>query len=261
MVGLTLVTAAGEVIELSPEQRSRIFKAAQVSLGALGVIAAVTLRVVPAKRLRFIRRGASASMSCWPIWSTTSARTATSSSSGCPTRSGRRPSFTNETDARPPARNLCGSEFNRIVLENGLFWVLSEAARIAPPLSAHDQPASPRWASPRSTTMDYSHRVFATPRVVRFQEMEYNVPAEHFPAVLRRDRGGAWHANSFRVHFPIECRFVRGDDIWLSPAYGRDSAYIAVHMYKGMPYKEYFRAIEEIFQRYGGGRTGARCTR
>jgi FAD/FMN-containing dehydrogenase len=54
------------------------------------------------------------------------------------------------------------------------------------------------------------------------------------------------------VHFPIECRFVRGDDIWLSPAYGRDSAYIAVHMYKGMPYKEYFAAVEEIFQRYEG---------
>ncbi len=39
---------------------------------------------------------------------------------------------------------------------------------------------------------------------------------------------------------------VNQDDIWLSPAYGRDSAHIAVHMYKGMPYQPYFQRIEAI---------------
>ena len=56
----------------------------------------------------------------------------------------------------------------------------------------------------------------------------------------------------FRVHFPIECRFVAPDDIPLSPAYGRESAYIAIHMYKGMPWKEYFDAMEEIFLAHEG---------
>ena len=56
----------------------------------------------------------------------------------------------------------------------------------------------------------------------------------------------------FQVHFPLGCRFVRADDIWLSPAYQRDSAYIAVHMYKGMPCKAYFQHVEEILQRYNG---------
>ena len=55
-----------------------------------------------------------------------------------------------------------------------------------------------------------------------------------------------------RVHFPLECRFVKGDDIWLSPAYGRDSAYIAVHMYKGMEYKPYFEAVQSIFRNHQG---------
>ena len=45
---------------------------------------------------------------------------------------------------------------------------------------------------------------------------------------------------------------VRGDDIDLSPASGRDSAYIAVHMYKGMAYREYFAAMEFILRAYGG---------
>lgn len=42
------------------------------------------------------------------------------------------------------------------------------------------------------------------------------------------------------------------DDIWLSPAYERDSAFIAVHMYKGMPYEAYFARMEQIFRRHGG---------
>ncbi|HKV83555.1 MAG TPA: D-arabinono-1,4-lactone oxidase, partial [Ktedonobacterales bacterium] len=94
-------------------------------------------------------------------------------------------------------------------------------------------------------------RLFATPRVVRFQEMEYNIPAEHFPAVIEEVRA-CIEKHRFRVNFPVECRFVRGDDIWLSPAYGRDSAYLAVHMYRGMAYKDYFQAMEAIFRRHDG---------
>ena len=36
------------------------------------------------------------------------------------------------------------------------------------------------------------------------------------------------------------------DDIWLSTAYGRDSAYIAIHQYLGMPYRAYFDLFESI---------------
>jgi FAD/FMN-containing dehydrogenase len=107
------------------------------------------------------------------------------------------------------------------------------------------------WGIASVDEVDYSHRLFATERLVRFQEMEYNVPATRFPDVLDEIRAlmARWR---FNVHFPIECRFVRGDDIWLSPAYARDSAYIAVHMYRGMPYHAYFAAIEEVFRRYDG---------
>ena len=50
---LTLVTASGDILECSSEKNPDIFKAAQVSLGTLGVIAKVKLRVVPAKRLHY----------------------------------------------------------------------------------------------------------------------------------------------------------------------------------------------------------------
>jgi len=99
--------------------------------------------------------------------------------------------------------------------------------------------------------INYSHRLFCTPRMVRFQEMEYNIPAEHTRAVITEiQQCIAQH--QFAVNFPLECRFVHSDDIWLSPAYQRASAYIAAHMYRGMPYQSYFSHIEEIFKRYQG---------
>jgi FAD/FMN-containing dehydrogenase len=81
--------------------------------------------------------------------------------------------------------------------------------------------------------------------------MEYSVPAAEFGPVIE-EIDATIRRRRFQVHFPIECRFVRGDDIPLSPAYGRDSAFIAVHMYRGMAYRAYFDAVEAILRSYGG---------
>jgi FAD-linked oxidoreductase len=248
VVGLTLVTASGKVIQCSAEQRPDVFKAAQVSLGALGVIIEVTLRVVPAKRLRFISRreridSVLANLERYKqenshfefFW--------------MPYTPWAQVKLLNETDDPPSASNVFGT-FNKIVLENGLYWMLSETARLIRPATRTISRVSALGIATVSET-DYSHRLFATPRAVKFQEMEYNIPVEHFPAILSEIRA-AMAREKFDVHFPIECRFVHSDDIWLSPAYGRESAYIAIHMYKGMPYERYFRAIEPIYQPYGG---------
>ena len=56
----------------------------------------------------------------------------------------------------------------------------------------------------------------------------------------------------FAVGFPIEVRFVGADDAYLSPASGRETCYIAVHMFTGMEWEPYFRAVEAIMDSYGG---------
>lgn len=248
VTGLTLVTASGDIIECSDEQRPDVFKAAQVSLGALGVIAAVTLRVVPAKRLRFESRR--------ERLDTTLANLERYKHENShfeffwmPYTPWVQAKFLNPTEDAPSAGNIWGT-LNKILLENGLYWVLSECCRIMPPATRTVSRIS-AWGIASVSETDYSHRLFATPRAVKFQEMEYNIPAQDFPAVLGEIRA-LLERQRFDVHFPIECRFVRGDDIWLSPAYGRDSAYIAVHMYRGMPYERYFRAVEEVYQPYQG---------
>jgi L-gulonolactone oxidase len=81
--------------------------------------------------------------------------------------------------------------------------------------------------------------------------MEYAIPRHAFPsafAELRRlvDRLGE------PIGFPVECRFVAGDDIPLSPAYGRDTAYIAVHVAKGRRSDTYFSGTEAIMAAHDG---------
>ncbi|MGH2487637.1 MAG: D-arabinono-1,4-lactone oxidase, partial [Ktedonobacterales bacterium] len=245
---LTLVTASGEVVECSDEKQPDIFKAAQVSLGALGVVAEVTLRVVSAKRLRFQSRRERVD-DCLAHLDEYKRDNAHFEFFWLPYTRYAQAKFLNETSAPVTGSNLWGA-FNRIVMENGAYWLLSEACRLAPPLTRSVSHLS-AWGVASVDEVDWSHRVYATPRAVRFQEMEYNIPAEQFPAVLAEIRETI-SQRRFHVHFPVECRFVRGDDIWLSPAYRRDSAYLAVHMYRGMPYKEYFQAMEAIFRRHDG---------
>jgi L-gulonolactone oxidase len=54
------------------------------------------------------------------------------------------------------------------------------------------------------------------------------------------------------VGFPIELRFSAGDDSLLSPAQGQETAYVAVHMFRGVEFESYFRGVEAIMREYGG---------
>ena len=63
--------------------------------------------------------------------------------------------------------------------------------------------------------------------------------------------------NQLKVHFPIEIRFSKEDDILLSPSYGRDTCWIGIIMFKpyglDINYKKYFNGFENIM-RYCEGR-------
>jgi FAD-linked oxidoreductase len=248
VAGITVVTGSGDVQECSEEEKPELFKALQVSLGLLGVIVKVRLRVIPAFAMRYqgkrmllaeclanldgLKNGNRHFEFYWfPYSDYVQAK------------------CMNETEETSGGNNTW-SYLQKMVLENGAFWLLSEGCRLFPRLCKPVSRLSAR-SVPIVQEVDMSHRLFATPRLVRFNEMEYNVPADRMREVIEEIRD-CIEANQFAVHFPLECRYAKGDDIWLSPAYNRDSAYIAVHMYKGMPYQEYFSQVEQIFWRYGG---------
>ncbi len=248
VAALTLISAEGEVVECSEEQNRELFKAAQVSLGTLGIISKVTLQLVPAFKLDYSWRKLTLS-GCLDNIEKYKSENRNFEFFWMPYTDAVLAKFMNPTDEPPRQKNLF-RRFNELALENGVFWLLSEFSRLFP---AKAPSVSKIIAASMSSGRDinYSHKIFATPRLVKFQEMEYSIPAEHFVAVLH-EIDESIRRNQFRVHFPVECRFVKADDIFISPASGRDSAYIAVHMYKGMEYRPYFAAMEAIFQKYQG---------
>jgi L-gulonolactone oxidase len=99
--------------------------------------------------------------------------------------------------------------------------------------------------------IDRSDRVFCSPRHVHFVEMEYGIPLAAVPEAI----GRIVELTSrlpYPPMFPIEVRSSKGDDIALSTANGRDSGWIAVHQYVGVPYEPYFQGVEQIMNDYDG---------
>jgi L-gulono-1,4-lactone dehydrogenase len=131
---------------------------------------------------------------------------------------------------------------NDILLDNYALYVVSRVARAFP----RTIPRLNRFAAGAASSrerVDWSDRIFASPRLVRFEEMEYSVPRERAAEALDAVKA---ILERHPVSFPIELRFVRGDDALLSPAHGRDSAYLAIHLFEGMPYEAPFREVEAL---------------
>ncbi|MDP1744242.1 MAG: D-arabinono-1,4-lactone oxidase [Bacteroidota bacterium] len=245
---ITLITAKGEIMVCSENQNKDIFKAAQVSLGTLGIITKIKLQLVPAYKLKYVK-GKTSLDECLNNLEKYKNENRNFEFYWFPHTNIIQTKTLNITEEEPMKSSFM-KYFNDMVLENGAFKVLSELCRLFPSLCKRVSKIS---AAAVSTGVDinYSTKIYATPRLVKFQEMEYNLPAEKAVEALNEMRE-CINAANFKVHFPIEVRFVKADDMYLSPAYQRDSVYIAVHMYKGMEYKTYFDAMETIFKKYNG---------
>ncbi|HEU4598640.1 MAG TPA: D-arabinono-1,4-lactone oxidase, partial [Solirubrobacterales bacterium] len=247
--GLELVLADGSVRHLSPATDPELLRAARVGVGALGALAAVTLRCVPAFNLlrvdspqpreevldRFQERAdANDHFELFTFPYSDAALVLER----------------NRLDGPAHPRGRIAAYLNDIVLEN---WALAALAGTGKALPA-SIPALSRLAgrlASGSRTSDCSDRVFVNERRVRFTEMEYALPREHGPEAARRVV--EWvRSNRYPVFFPIEMRVAAGDDAALSPSHGRDTAYIAVHQYRGMEWRPYFEAVEAIMDDYDG---------
>ena len=101
------------------------------------------------------------------------------------------------------------------------------------------------------TYVDAAYRVFTSPRRVRFKEEEYAIPRAALSDVLVEVRS-LFRRRDWRISFPIEVRVTPSDDVWLSTAYGRDSAYIAIHVFHSAPHEQYFADVEAVMTSVGG---------
>jgi FAD-linked oxidoreductase len=246
---IELVTADGSLVECSADSDPDLLRAARVGLGSLGVIATLTLRCVPAFTIRRRDR---------PLPLDEALARLDELAGGndhfefyvFPHSEIALCRESQDLESPPEPRGRVAEYLLETIVENHLFGLLCRAGRRFPKRIPQINRLIPRLAG-SSVKTDRSYRVFSTRRLVRFTEMEYAVPREAGPEALRRvlamiERRG------FAVPFPIEFRVVAPDDAYLSTAFGRDTAYIAVHMFQGMPFEPYFRAVEAIMDDYEG---------
>jgi len=253
VAGLELVLADGTVVTCSaddpPGPGRDLFDAARVGLGALGVLTAVTFRVVPA----FLLQAREEPMR----WSEVIARldelTAQNEhfefywfphTEGCLVKRNNR--------APGPPRPLSRMRYllDDELLSNTVFGLTCRLGHAVPAVIKPVNRVAGKALGARTYT-DAAYRVFTSPRRVRFKEQEYAVPREALAGVLGQVRG-LFARRDWRISFPIEVRVTPGDEPWLSTAYGRPSAYIAIHVFHASPHAEYFGDVEAVMTAAGG---------
>lgn len=249
VAAVTLVLADGSLFECSEKGDPEALLAARVGLGTLGVLAEVTLRCVPSFTLCGIDAPAPLEQTLtrfeelalandhfefyvFPHCDTALTRT------------------NNRTKQPPEPRGKAVKYANDVLLTNRTFEMFCRIGRRLPSRIPEINRIVTRLAG-KSKRIDRSDRIFASPRLVKFTEMEYALPRAHTTEAVRRVLATI-EQRGFAVPFPIEVRTVASDDALLSTAQGRESGYVAVHMYRGMPWRPYFEAVEQIMDGLGG---------
>ncbi|HWE54095.1 MAG TPA: D-arabinono-1,4-lactone oxidase [Acidimicrobiales bacterium] len=250
VVGLELVLADGSIVTCSATERPELWSAARVGLGALGIITKVTLSCVPLFSLR-------AEEGPMPLdelldrfdelagsfdhfeayWFPHTKATLTK----CNTRL----HLAEGLDRLSQWREWLDDEF----LSNRVFgWTVELGKRRTSLIPRLNLMAS-RALGSRSFT-DLSYKVFTSPRRVRFREMELAIPR---PAAVEaiREVVAAIEASGMTIGFPVELRVAAADDIPLSTASGRDSAYLAFHVPASVDHQPYFRLVAKVLDHYG----------
>jgi FAD-linked oxidoreductase len=249
VAGLELVLADGSVVSCSATERADLFEHARIGLGALGVISSVTFRTEPLFHLR-------ADEGPMPLEEVLE---------GYDELVDGNDHFEffwfPHTDVALTKRNTRTTDpvapltsrrewFDDVFLANKVFGAVCGLGATAPRLIPSINRLTARVLSARTYT-DVAPKVFISQRTVRFHEMEYAVPRAELPELFRALRLVPDQLGE-RISFPVEVRSAPADDIPLSTASGRDSAYVAVHQYRRTPYDRYFTAVEKLLTEAGG---------
>ena len=246
VVGLRLVIANGEILDCDAHNHPDIFNAARVSLGALGVITRFRLQNRKAFRLhsrnwiqnteellddmpRLIRENDHFEIN--PILhSDVSVASAL-----------------NETDEKRTIPKEGGGDIDKVNLLHSMHSRFRDSPRVEAALLNFTARHLVRFPD----ALDDSYKMFANVRDVRFNEMEYEIPAEAGPACVR-EIVKTVREQKLDSFIPLEYRYVKSDNIPLSMFQGRDTCAISVHQYYEMDHHNFFAQIEPIFWKYDG---------
>jgi len=241
---LQLVTPAGEVLQVSAENNSDLFNAARVSLGALGVVTELTLQnrapyrlkarnwVQPIEEVLASFDDSAATHRHFEMFPLTHSDYAMVLA-------------INETDE--PIHNPPPSPEEAAALGEAMaYWASLPPKQRKPLVDGLAKRIDPTQA------VDESYKILSNIRNNRFNEMEYSVPIANGADCLREVLKTIIE-QEVDVVFPLEYRYVKRDDTWLSMSAGHeDHTAISIHRTAGEDYRPYFDLIEPIFWKHGG---------
>lgn len=239
--GFRLVLADGSVVECDREREPELFDAARVSLGMLGVVVRIRMKVLPAYRLQENqwRQSLKTTLAEWDELAAKHRHVEFFQ-------------FPYSEHANLKALDVVdeGESPDPGEFEDTVFQAVCDLAAVWPRSAPTLQRMLTR-AIRKSERAGPAGRIFPSERSVKFEEMEYEIPAANGAEALRRAmalvRDRRWP-----IIFPFEYRAVAADDIWLSPMNGRDCVSISFHQYAKMDWKEPFAGVEKVFQDAGG---------
>lgn len=249
IMGLRIVTATGDIVDASANENADLFQVARVGLGTFGIISELTLAVEPAFNLHAVEgpQPLDEVLANWDVDVAANDHYEFFWIPGSDMAMTKRNQRTHApVDRQPRHKHFV----DKILGENVAFGAMAKLAKVRPSLIPKFRDLMTDAVGEADFT-DESHRIFASPRWVKFVEMEYNVPVEHVPEILRRIDQAVAEAG-VELLFPVEVRVAAADDIPLSPAYGRASGYIAVHRISGVDYRPYFEVVEAIMDEVDG---------
>ncbi len=241
--GFQLMTANGETLDCSRTQNNTIFEAGRVSLGSLGVLTQITMQNIPRYRLKEEIKLTPLQdiLSHMDQWKTENRHIE------CMV-------FVHANDAILKSLNPTTEDIQTLPApwpsDDALLTMCSEVAKNTPLLNPYVQKLLGVFVKP-TTRVDWSSVIFPSVRETRFNEMEYQIPAERGLECLA-EVVATLKIHKAPVFFPLEYRYVKADDIWLSPFYQQDCASISVHQYHKQDCHEIFKIVEPIFWKYGG---------
>jgi len=242
--GLELVTAQGERLACNRHTNADVFEAARVNLGALGIVTQIQLQNMPKYRLK-------RETTCLPIDEILENADQIASANRnfefyyIPFSGYGLMDVHNITEDAPSVSDKIDQNDGTQTLKQLRDW-LSWSPRMREYILSNEM-----QKIEKETTIANSWQNYAQERNVRFNEMEYHLPREFAVQAFREIRDLV-EKNFNQVFFPFEFRFVKSDDIWLSPFSGRETCSIAVHRFYNEDYQAMFNAVEPIFKKYHG---------
>jgi len=248
IVGFKMLQANGDEITASVMENPQLFDGGRIGLGSLGVLTEISLRLVPSYRLH-LQRDTMDLEECLARSDELIARHRNFEFFWMPHTDTVQTKAWNITD-EPVDKQDWKRWINDVLLENTAFGLMCNFGKVLPPAC----PAISRLCASlvsKGEQVDASHSMLSSVRQVRFNEMEWSLPAARGADALREIRA-LISRREFPLMFPLEYRWVRGDDLWLSPNYGRDSVHISAHQFRGMPFERYFDAVQAICLNHGG---------